>query len=138
MEAIMRKHIGGIPLLVCLFSLGGAAGAHAQQRVYPYPNGESRQEYVAQYARDHHLTRAERRALENQLKQEDKNWNRLSWMEQRQLAVARAQQQRVVYGGGSNNVYDRAYGNIDDRDVTSYDNSYGNDSYRYRIGNTTR
>jgi hypothetical protein len=146
----MRKYIGGVPLLVCLFSLAGAAGAHAQQRVYPYPNGESRHEYVEQYAREHSLTKQEKKALDNRLKQEDKNWTRLSWMEQRQLARVRAEQLRVayngvynggynsVYNGSYNGVYDRAYGNIDDRDVTSYDNAYGNDLYRYRIGGTTR
>jgi hypothetical protein len=135
----MRKYIGGIPLLVCLFSFAGAGGVHAQQRVvYPYPNGESRQEYVAQYARDHRLTKDEAKALDKRLKQEDKNWSRLSWQQQRQIARARAEQERVVYGGyngynGSNGVYDRAYGNIDDRDPSSYDNSY-----RYRGGGSTR
>ena len=139
----MRKHIGGIPLLVCLFSLAGAAGVHAQQRVYPYPNGESRQEYVEQYARDHHLSKNERKALDNRLKDEDRNWSRMSWVQQGQLARARAEQLRVAYNGGYNGVYDRGtynrtYGSNDDRDDSPYGQSYRNDSYRYGGGSSIR
>src|SRR6185369_10169605 len=100
----MRKRSGGIPLLVCLLSLGGAVGAQAQQvSVYQYPNGESRQEYVQQYARQYNLTKQQKKALDNQLKEEDRNWSRLSFRQQRQLA--RAREQRVtLYDGNTGSI----------------------------------
>jgi hypothetical protein len=132
MEAIMRKHRGGIPLLVCLLSFGAGVGVHAQQRVYdPYPDGESRQEYVEQYARAHNLTKQQKKALENRLRAEDRNWSRLSFREQRQIARARAEAQRMaVYGGNTGSiVYDPNRSNRD---------SNRDDSYQYRIGRSGR